>query len=73
MPWKSGGADCDGGIALARALRAEEAAAGARRLRLVALTGADRRGASDAAEDAFARFLQKPVGLEDLRAELALL
>jgi CheY-like chemotaxis protein len=73
MPWSLAEAGrAAGGLELASALRAEEARAGARPIRLVALTGADDGRASDARLSGFDRFLQKPVGIDALKRELDL-
>jgi CheY-like chemotaxis protein len=74
MPWSlAGGAAATGagGLELAAALRAEEARENARPLRLVALTGADDVRSPAAMRGGFDVFLQKPVGLDALKRELA--
>jgi CheY-like chemotaxis protein len=64
------GAGDSGGLALAAALRAEEARSRARPLRLVALSGADDARGPTARRGGFDVFLQKPVGLDALKREL---
>ncbi len=70
MPWRPGESREGGGFALVRAIRDAEAASGSRPMRIIALTGADRRDASAGTEPGFDLFLQKPVGLEELRTAL---
>jgi CheY-like chemotaxis protein len=59
------------GIEAARRIRADEAAAGSGRVRIVAMTGNDPDDYGDACAAAgMDAFLMKPVGLAELRAVL---
>jgi len=72
MPWRHGEAGEGGGLKLAGAIRAEEDHAGLGRALLIALTGADGEGSAGISRAGFDRFLQKPVGVKDLRKALDL-